>query len=732
MSQRDDPIKTNYANNSGTALALVTYDPSKPGEAANALKNSHALDSYQGIASRTRFEDIHDNSSVRNEFTRNDYEAYRPGESIPKGRKGIQFACNRAYKKVGIVRTTIDLMADFAADGVRLNHPNKRTQSFARKWFSHTVRGQEVTERFLNYLYRLGVVVGQRQMATITISEQRALAIAGDEKLKPTKKLDKPLKTGKRNIPCGYTFLNPVTLEVAGGELAQFTGERIYALRINGSLRQKIAYPKNDIERMMVAKLPEKLRAAVSAGKNLLPLDNEKLTVHGYKQDDWEEWPSPMLEGILDDLVLLEKMKLADLAALDGAISQIRIWTIGDLALGILPTDAAVQKLADILLSNPGGGAFDLIWGPELKFVDASTNVHQFLGGEKYVPVYEAIHGGLGVPPTLTGSSKAGGMTNNFISLQTLVQRLEYGRQLVTCFWEQECELLRQAMGWKKAPTISFNNMILKDEAAEKALLIQLVDRNLVSEELLVERFGESSELEDLRKRREQRERDKGNRLPQAGPYYASEKEHELIKTALGKGYLTPEQAGIDVDEEDDSDTPFDKQMKAMEQKAAQVGGGGQQKGTTGKSGQGRPKTSKDSPGTSRTRTPKIRTSAEMEDDVTEFLSGIGWAKQAQAKISEVLIPGFLHHYNKKNVRSLSASQAAEAEMIKFKILSNLPKYSEVTKELVVSAIKDSVLPVEYRICYQKLVTAQRAQTNKEPTVDELRHLQAAVYSLFS
>ncbi|SVC20084.1 uncharacterized protein METZ01_LOCUS272938, partial [marine metagenome] len=425
-------------------------------------------------------------------------------------------------------------------------HPNKRIQRFARRWFTHKVRGHTVTERFLNYFYRLGTAVAQRRMAKISISEERRLAIAGDDTLKPTEKSPLPLKTQRRNIPNGYNFLNPMSLEVAGGELSQFVGKREYALKITGSLRMKIQTPKNEMDRKLIAILPAELKAAAMRGDEFLPLDNSRLSVHGYKQDDWEPWASPMLEAILDDLILLEKMKLADLAALDGAISQIRIWKLGDLDKGLLPTDAAISKLADILLSNPGGGSFDLIWGPELNFQDASTNVHQFLGGSKYEPVYDAIHGGLGVPSSLTGSDHDGGATNNFIALQTLVQRLEYGREAVTCFWEQELELLRQAMGWQKAPMIAFDNMILKDEAAIKALLIQAWDRNIISDELLIEKLGESPELEDLRKQREQKERDKGKRMPQAGPYFSTEKIHELAKTALSRGYITPKQAGLD------------------------------------------------------------------------------------------------------------------------------------------------------------------------------------------
>ena len=68
----------------------------------------------------------------------------------------------------------------------------------------------------------------------------------------------------------------------------------------------------------MIEKLPPELVDAVRKGASLLPLDNSKIAAFSYKKDDWDVWASPMLECILDDLTLLEKMKLADLAALDG------------------------------------------------------------------------------------------------------------------------------------------------------------------------------------------------------------------------------------------------------------------------------------------------------------------------------------------------------------------------------------------------------------------------------
>jgi hypothetical protein len=615
-------------------------------------------------------------------------------------------------------------MSDFGSQGVKLVHENKRIQRFATRWFTHKVDGQKTTERFLNYLYRLGTVVAQRQMSKISLKEERRLAIA-TEYLEPTHEEKERAKTRKRVIPSGYSFLNPLTLEVAGGELAQFAGEQAYGLKITSVLKTKIMSPKNELEQSLVDKLPPELVAAVRKGTRLLPLDNNKIVSHSYKKDDWDVWASPMLESILDDLAVLEKMKLADLAALDGAISQIRVWRLGDLERGILPTDAAIQKLADILLSNPGGGAFDLIWGPELNFEEVTTSVHNFLGSTKYEPILDSIFSGLGVPPTLTGSSRVGGASNNFISLQTLVQRLEYGRQQVTKFWQLELDLLAEALGWTKAPTVQFDHMILKDEAAEKALLIQLLDRNLISEEMVIEMFGAVPELENSRKRREEKQRLAGKRAEKYGPYH-KDKIHELVKIALGRGFIGPDQAGLEI-EESPEETPFEQQMKQKQQSPNPTTDNGQ----NGKNGQGRPKNSKDTPGTNRDRKFDSRSSYDIASDIGDFLNGISDAKQLQSEISTCISSGILKHYGKKNMRSLTAKECVDVETTKFKILSNLPKNSAISEQVVADILsKNPQIPNDFSKCYNALASSHADSVKRPPTIEEIRNLQAATYSL--
>jgi len=738
MAQRKTPLKTNVIgeSNDQKGIAFVTFNPENSEEAANALQNSKALESYQAVShhsahaaggARDKYEDISTNISVRNEFTRDDYDSFRPSGARQAQTKANMSRCDKAYKRVGIVRNVIDLMSDFGSQGVKLVHENKKIERFCNRWFTHKINGEEITERFLNYLYRIGTVVSQRHMCKISLKEEKKMSVAEQGNvLEPTHEMKEGLKTKKRVIPCGYTFLNPLTLEVAGGELAQFAGDVAFGLKITGTLRSKINSPKNEMEKALIDKLPKELVDAVKKGVNLLPLDNNKISAYSYKKDDWDTWASPMLECILDDLRLLEKMKLADLAALDGAISQIRVWRLGDLDKGILPTDAAIQKLADILLSNPGGGAFDLIWGPELSFEEVTTSVHNFLGGTKYEPILDSIHSGLGVPPTLTGSARTSGATNNFVSLQTLVQRLEYGRQQVTKFWQQEVDLLTQAMGWNKAPSIVFDHMILKDEAAEKALLIQLYDRNLISEEMVVQMFGGIPELEASRKKREQKERTSGKRPDKEGPY-SKDKIHDLVKVALARGYITPEQAGIQMDDSE-AETPFDKQL---ENKKPLMIEGPKDSEEKGKPGEGRPTNTKDDPSVNRDRQFKPRTSAQIADDIGIFLNDMAWSKQAQQSISNIISKPILKHYNKKNMRSLSHAECMEVEYTKFRILSNIPKNSIINEKTVSSILSSNPkIPVVFKNCYSSLISSHMRNVNREPTIEELRNIQAATYCL--
>ena len=421
-----------------------------------------------------------------------------------------------AYDKVGIIRKIIDLMGDFGSQGINIVHENKSVEKFFKQWFKK-VDGKERSERFLNNLYRTGNVFVYRSDAAISPDIVRYIKSMGSD-------ITVKLPSIKQDVvPWRYNFFNPLTINMKNGDLNLFLGRKNFEISNKSFLDN---FQKDNIPAKILETLPSDLKSKIKNGERSITLDENKLSVYYYKKDDWQQWANPLTYAILDDIIMLEKMRLADLSALDGAISNIRLWTLGSLDHKILPTRDGVNKLRNILASNVGGGTMELVWGPDLKYTESNSQVYKFLGSEKYQSVLNSIYAGLGVPPTLTGmASNGGGFTNNFISLKTLVERLQYGRDQLTKFWTKELELVRRSMGFRKPAHIIYDQMSLSDEAAEKNLLIQLADRSIISHETILDRFKEIPAVEKVRLNREAKERDKEKLPEKVGPFNPPPKE---------------------------------------------------------------------------------------------------------------------------------------------------------------------------------------------------------------
>lgn len=697
----------------------------------NALNESSAsLNEYDGIHRTTGyarysrdFSNLTENTSGRPGLTRSDYDYFRPSESVPTQIKNIIRSADIIYQRVGLVKNVIDLMGDFASQGIRLVHRNKRIERFYRNWFQK-VHGQERSERFLNNVYRVGNVVINRQTAKISKK-------TSDNLYKASGKADimlyeDEIVVEKREIPWKYTFIDPYYVDVVGDSLSSFVGKRIYEIALPGQLRKTINSPKNDLERNIIEQLPDDILQAAKNKTSYL-LDPEKTLVFHYKKDDWQVWAYPMIYAIMDDINIIEKLKLADLAALDGAISNIRIFKLGSLEHKIAPTKAAASKLSNILQNNVGGGTMDLIWGPDIELIESKTQVHQFLGEAKYTPHLNSVYAGLGIPPTLTGTYGASGTTNNFISLKTLTQRLEYGRRVLMEFWTKEIETVQKAMGFRYPAKIEFDRMDLSNEDSEKALLIQLADRNLISDELLQTRFGFDPDIEKTRLNRESRERSSDRRVLKAGPWHDPEFENSLKKIVLQTGVATPSQVGLDLDSKKKGEkTLYDLKMEAAPKPPASPTADPTTKlvkdsseSLPGVPGQGRPRMSKDTE-KRKTKTFKPRTGATLNI----------WAQEAQDKISNIINPLILEYFQKKNLRSLSNDESKYLENLKTQILFSLEPFTNIDDNQITNHIKASEDQAKKLILgYEYWLRCISNDLNRPITIDEQKIIKSIYYS---
>ena len=666
---------------------------------------------------RVDYSNLDGQTSGRPGLTRSDYDFFRPDEAVPKRIKEIIRRADEIYQKVGLVKNVIDLMGDFASQGIRLTHKNKRIERFYRRWFKK-IGGKERSERLLNNVYRTGNVVIHRQTGKISLKATEQLYKANASPDLDINDINNT-QADKREIPWRYTFIDPTFVEVSAGALSSFVTNKRYELILPAVLRKTINSPQNDAERAIINELPAQIIEAAKT-KIAYPLDPDKTLVFHYKKDDWQSWAYPMVYSIMDDITVIEKLKLADMAALDGAISNIRIFKLGSLEHKIAPTRAATAKLASILGNNVGGGTMDLVWGPDIELIESKTSVHQFLGEGKYIPHLNSVYAGLGIPPTLTGTFGAAGTTNNFISLKTLTQRLQYGRELLISFWEQEMELVQKAMGFKYSAKLEFDRMDLSNEDSEKALLIQLADRNLISDELLQVKFGLDPDMEKTRLNRETRERASERMVPKAGPWNDPQVENALKKIALQTGIVTPSQVGLELEKKKSGE------KTAMEQKTSQPGfstklANDSPESLPGIPGQGRPKLSKDS--TSRkSRKFSPQTGANL----------MLWANEAQEKINEIINPILLDFYNKKNLRSLSKSESREIDTVKTKILFSLQPNCTIDSSVIdkVFANIQSNDHMTVISSYNNWLKPIKTQMNRDLTVEEIKQLKSSFYSM--
>ena len=658
------------------------------------------------------------NTSGRPGLTRSDYDYFRPDEAVPREIKTIIRRAEDIYQRVGLVKNVIDLMGDFASQGIRLVHKNKRIERFYRQWFKK-IRGKDRSERFLNNLYKSGNVVINRQTGKLSLKVADKLynSIASpDLQIQDLSEV----QLEKREIPWVYTFIDPFLVDIAAGALSSFTSSKAYELQLPAQLRKLINNPKTDAEKKVVAGLPPQI---IAAAKSRLPypLDVNKTLVYHYKKDDWQSWAFPMVYAIMDDINVIEKLKLADMAALDGAISNIRIFKLGSLEHKIAPTKAATAKLAQILGNNVGGGTMDLVWGPDIELLESKTAVHQFLGEGKYIPHMNSVYAGLGIPPTLTGTFGAAGTTNNFISLKTLTQRLQYGRDVLIDFWEQEIALVQKAMGFRYPARIEFDRMDLSNEDTEKSLLVQLADRNLVSDELIQTRFGLDPDMEKTRLNKESRDREGKRMVKKAGPWFDPQVENALKKIALQSGSVAPSQVGLDLEKKKGGE----KTALEMKQPPASAPSTKLAKDSPeslpGSPGQGRPKNSKDTE-QRKTKVFKPQTGAKL----------LLWASEAQDKISQIINPILLEFYNKKNLRSLSSEETREIDLIKTKILFTLDPLSTIASDKIIDILGNlsQFDKNETIIAYSVWLKELKADLNKDLSVDEHKQAKASFYSM--
>ena len=616
------------------------------------------------------YTNVEDGISVRPPFTRKAWERFRPNERIPSKDDEIMTACREAYESVGVIRSVVDLMTEIAVEGLELVSDNENIQGFFKQW-SEKVNLKERAERFANYFVVEGNVTVGKKFDSIDMPEVRRM------------KRDSATAAEKFKIPTEYVFYDPQTIMLVGGEMAIFSGLKKWAIKVNSqNLSQFRALVKKDGPSVLNG-LPKEIKEAILGSKSssdlIIPLDEDSIYVAHYKKKDSAIWAKSFIYSVLHDVIYNEKLRMAKISALDSWYNSVRLWRLGDHKEEILPDLGSIVRLSNVL-ENHSGGTLDIIWDSMLQYDQYFPPIEKL---ENFTENYESMLLGLGVHKSLIGgTASSGGSNDSFMGLRNLMKRIDGIRRAISDWINNEISFVCDELSFTVRPKIKFSVDNLFDQPSYFKLLTELNDRNVISNQTIVEKIGEMWDIEKSRIENEENGRKSGSVPEKSSPFIQTavpdsnhKKTKELIKI---KEAIAPKPFGVP---------------------AASLDPAGDE---------GRPTGSKDT--VKRKVSKRIRASLLAKAD--DF----------QSSVDEIMDAVFLEKFNVANKRQLNTKQKEELETAKDRVLASYTG-KVLTSEQI---IDKSTIDTEDYVRFASRVKSELKRLDN-PTASNVRIIKSVI-----
>jgi hypothetical protein len=575
-----------------------------------------------------------------------------------------------AYKGFGIIKNVIDLMCNFASEGLKIVHPRPAVQKFYERWAMSVDLSGRVKD-MLRYYYKYGNVFMYTTMGTVTdISRKQMMSTRGNsndpalEERQDFIEEQKAKPMGDRQIPWRYTLLNPFQMDIVGNK---FFGESKWVFVLSQETLTEINNKTSrsaehvDILDETDINLPTEFKNLPRTNDRVVQLDQDKLCVLQYMKDDHEDWADPMVWPVMNDVMYKSDLRAMDRSVINSTINAITIFKLGNIKDGFVAPPQHYKQFAQMLRTPTA--SHNIIWNDAITMESNYPPIEKILGVEKYRSVDKDILAGLGIPGILVNDEAGGNFSNAFLQVRTLLEKLEDGRTEVLKWINKQMRIIAEIMGHRDIPQVRFGQMSLRNEEEEKKLIIQLLDRNVISAERVHEVFGIETVIELERMRREK---------------ILSEEEDILIKHGP---YTDPMN---DLSQEEIKEMDFDQQREMMDMKVKQLNK--QQK--QNKPPRGRPGGSKGIP-----QKKKRETKPQGSGLGTlQFYSRIKKALSAEySYIEDSLTDRMLQVRNVKYKKALSKKDREDLETLIFAVFSHVTEDNTIGDEQFIEDILQDI-----------------------------------------
>ncbi len=399
----------------------------------------------------------------------------------------------RYFNQDPMVGKIIEMMAVFSNDGFKFECSNPKEKKFWDDWAKTVDLEQVFNWIYLEY-YRTGNVAIKRQLVPYKKSQFKfaAPAYSAGGSLDQSDAAKKHMFT-KQMIPGMYTVLNPLTVYVDKNSVY---GDNLYL-----NLSETVVDPTSsaDLNTLRIHNMPTDLMANSRGDSNKVPLNKKDVRRILRMRQPYEPYGSIIMERAFGAIHEKNKMRQMDMSMVNSVINQIVKVTIGNDDFPATPRQ--LKNLADAFRNV--GKSQVIFWNHTLN-IEVIRPDTKVLNAEKYDRVDADIRNAFGISEVLTGT---GGSKTNFatafLSLKAFLTNLQQGRKDVLRWLRPELEDIAEVMGFDSIPEATFNSMSLTDEVAEKQLIIQMIDRGLISYESAQSKLGYDPQIELERKTKE-------------------------------------------------------------------------------------------------------------------------------------------------------------------------------------------------------------------------------------
>ena len=378
--------------------------------------------------------------------------------------------CQKAYANVPIFRNAIDVMSEFSNSEIYLEGGSESARSFIYKWFEK-INLWKLKDQYFREYYRSGNVFMYRIDGKF--NKEDVLKLNKIYGSKGSKYLD----PGK--IPVRYILLNPY--DIVSTRSTSFDNG-VYKKILSEYELERLKTPKTEEDKQLYDALSPEVKEQIQKGSFYMSglkidLDPEKLVYSFYKKQDYEPFAIPFGYPVLDDL----NWKI-ELKKIDQAISRTIENVVLLITMGAEPDKGGINphslNAMQCLFQNESVGRV-LVSDYTTKADFIMPDVNKILGPQKYEIVNQDIREGL--QNIIVGKEN---YSSTQIKAQIFLERLKEARNaFVNDFLMPQVKMVCKAMGFRKYPTVKFQEVDVKDEIQFQRVVTRLLEIGIISPE---------------------------------------------------------------------------------------------------------------------------------------------------------------------------------------------------------------------------------------------------------